>query len=201
MQETLVSYCYLRQHGIPYSRVHLARLMRAGRFPAAVQISANRIGWRLSDLEAWKTSRPTARSIRTSAIWISPTPRSKTISPKNTDGRSGPLVTVDGRTREAALLRRVRADLTAHVGGKPTAIERALIERAAVLSLRLAQIDGKIIAGRGLTADDTKLALAWNNALRRTLTTLGGQSVKPADPLAALRAHVAARSQDGSPTA
>jgi predicted DNA-binding transcriptional regulator AlpA len=39
-------------------------MMRAGTFPAAVQISPNRIGWRLSDLEEWKRQRPLARSLR-----------------------------------------------------------------------------------------------------------------------------------------
>jgi prophage regulatory protein len=33
------------------------RLVRAGRFPAPVQLSAQAIGWREHDIEAWLTSR------------------------------------------------------------------------------------------------------------------------------------------------
>jgi hypothetical protein len=74
-------------------------------------------------------------------------------------------------------MRRVRAELTAHVGGNPSAVQRALIERAVILSLRVAQIDAKILSGDGLTLHDSNFALAWNNALRRTLAALG---VEPA---------------------
>lgn len=58
------------------------------------------------------------------------------------------LAKLDGRTREAALMRRVRAELTAYVGGSPTFPQRSLIDRAAILALRMAQIDEKIIGGR-----------------------------------------------------
>jgi hypothetical protein len=81
---------------------------------------------------------------------------------------------LDGRTKEAALMRRVRQELTAHCG-HPNTIQRALIERAVILSLRVAQIDYKILAGEELTLHDSNFALAWNNALRRTLTALGVQ--------------------------
>ena len=60
------------------------------------------------------------------------------------------LAKLDGRTREAALMRRVRAELTAHVGGHPTFPQKCLIERAAVLALRIAQIDLKMLAGEPL---------------------------------------------------
>jgi predicted DNA-binding transcriptional regulator AlpA len=51
-------YDDLRALGIKYSRVHLRRLMAAGRFPAAVQLSPNRIAWRQGDIVAWDASRP-----------------------------------------------------------------------------------------------------------------------------------------------
>ena len=89
---------------------------------------------------------------------------------------------LDGRRKEAALMRRVRAELTAHCGGNPSAVQRALIERAAILSLRVEQLDAKIVAGEALTIHDSNYALAWNNALRRTLAALG------AEPAAAGRA-------------
>jgi hypothetical protein len=105
------------------------------------------------------------------------------------------LAKLDGRTKEAALMRRVRADLIAHVGGLPTVTQRLLIERAVVLSLRVAQIDAKILAGESLTLHDSNFALAWNNALRRTLVALGIEPARsrPLDPMEAIRRHVAAR--------
>jgi len=59
--EIFVAYSQLSAHGIVFTRVHLRRLIAAGIFPPAVQISPNRLGWRLSDLAAWKASRPMAR--------------------------------------------------------------------------------------------------------------------------------------------
>jgi hypothetical protein len=94
------------------------------------------------------------------------------------------LAKLDGRTREASLMRRVRAELTAHCGGSPSATQRALIERAVILSLRVAQIDAKILAGEALTLHDSNFALAWNNSLRRTLVALGQPAAQKAPTLA-----------------
>src|SRR5258708_4162290 len=83
------------------------------------------------------------------------------------------LARVDGRTREAKLLRRVRAELTEHVGGSPTAVQRMLIERCAWLSIRLAMLDKKIESGKDFTQVDSNTYLAWNNSLVRTMARLG----------------------------
>lgn len=53
----VVSYAGLRALGVRYSRVHLRRLTAKGRFPAPIQLSDNRIAWRLTDLERWLASR------------------------------------------------------------------------------------------------------------------------------------------------
>ena len=59
--DVFISYDELPQQGIPkYSRVHIRRMIARGVFPAAIQLSPNRVGWRLSDIVAWKRSRPTA---------------------------------------------------------------------------------------------------------------------------------------------
>lgn len=104
--------------------------------------------------------------------------------------RHGRLCKLDGRTREAALMRHVRKELIAHVGGHPNPVQRALIERAVILTLRVAQIDTKILQGEVLSLHDSNYALAWNNSLRRTLTALGVDSVstsaKPQPSLAEL---------------
>jgi predicted DNA-binding transcriptional regulator AlpA len=57
--ETFVSYEDLPNHiGTRYSRVHVRRLIQRGLFPTPALLSANRIAWRLSDLQAWIASRP-----------------------------------------------------------------------------------------------------------------------------------------------
>lgn len=59
--DIFVPYSQLAEHGISYSRVWLNKMMRRREFPAAIQLSQNRIAWRLSELEGWKKSRPRAR--------------------------------------------------------------------------------------------------------------------------------------------
>jgi hypothetical protein len=88
------------------------------------------------------------------------------------------LAKLDKRTREAWLMRRVRDELTRHVGGEPSVVQRMLIERAAVLTLRLAKLDEKIVNEPGaLTLHDCNFVIAWQNALTRCLVALG---VEPA---------------------
>jgi hypothetical protein len=83
------------------------------------------------------------------------------------------LAKLDGRTKEAALIRKVKAELTAHCGGNPTFPQKMMIDRAAILALRIAQIEAKIVAGESLTLHDSNFAIAWFNAYRRTLTAIG----------------------------
>jgi predicted DNA-binding transcriptional regulator AlpA len=56
-----IDYRELRSRGIPYTRVHLNRLIKAKLFPAPVWLSPNRCAWRLSDIEEFEDSRSTAR--------------------------------------------------------------------------------------------------------------------------------------------
>lgn len=58
--ERFVSFAELENFGVRYCRLHVRRLVGKGEFPAPVRLSANRIGWRVSDLEKWMASRPTA---------------------------------------------------------------------------------------------------------------------------------------------
>jgi hypothetical protein len=88
--------------------------------------------------------------------------------------RPASLLKLDGRTREAALLRKTRADLTAHVGGKPSATQKAMIERAAMLTLHLGLMDEKTLsAGGTMTEHDSRQYLAWSNSLTRALSLIG----------------------------
>lgn len=95
--------------------------------------------------------------------------------------RASVLAKLDKRTREARLLAEVRADLTAHVGGSPSATQRRMIERAAWLSLHVAQLDAKAAEGGAMTPHDTRTYLAWSNTLTRLLRQLGmkGAAAKP----------------------
>jgi hypothetical protein len=122
------------------------------------------------------------------------------LGPYSTRKKAG---TVDGRTREA-LLRRVRADLTKHVGGNPSATQQALIERAAWLSLHIALLDERTVrtlakardgrltrdemlaAGATLSESDSRQYLAWTNSLAKVMGQLGskGMAPRPAEPKA-----------------
>ncbi|GEM_PF-5332682 len=58
--EIFVTYPQLPCHGVKYARVHLRRLISRGLFPRPIMLSPNRIAWKLSDIEAWKATRPQA---------------------------------------------------------------------------------------------------------------------------------------------
>src|SRR5437763_209650 len=77
--------------------------------------------------------------------------KAPTIGPYS---RSHHLFKVDGRTREAQLMHRVRKELTKQVGPNPTTTQRMLIDRAVILSLRIAQLDRKIVADQHFTILD-----------------------------------------------
>ena len=99
--------------------------------------------------------------------------------------RPNVLAKLDRRTKIARLYDSVVSDLTAQFGGAPSATQRALIQRAAWLSLRVALLDAKIGAGE-FTERDSRHYLAWSNSLTRTLARLGLESADDAEPSAAL---------------
>ena len=78
---------------------------------------------------------------------------------------------------------RVREELTAHVGGNPSFPQRMLIERCAVLTLRLALADQRIIDGELLPLHADQWLCAWQNSLTRTLVALGVKPEAAAQPL------------------
>lgn len=47
-----------------YTPQHIYRLMRAGKFPQRVRIGANRVGWRLAEIETWIAERPVINARR-----------------------------------------------------------------------------------------------------------------------------------------
>src|SRR4051812_36159359 len=84
---------------------------------------------------------------------------------------SGPstLLKMDQRTKEARLIRETRAELLAHVGGNPSATQRALIEALVQIKLRLAMMDRKFAEAGGQTDHDSRTYLAWANSYGRML--------------------------------
>jgi prophage regulatory protein len=47
----------LRERGIKYSRPHIWRLYKAGKFPKPVKLSASRNAWLASDIDVWLAAR------------------------------------------------------------------------------------------------------------------------------------------------
>ena len=47
--------------GIPWSRMHIDRLEKAGKFPKRVQLAPNSVGWVENEILAWLAERIAAR--------------------------------------------------------------------------------------------------------------------------------------------
>jgi prophage regulatory protein len=59
MSKRLLTFDELKpRKGIPYTRQHLARLEKAGQFPARVQIGANRVGWFEGEIDEYCRDLP-----------------------------------------------------------------------------------------------------------------------------------------------
>ena len=102
-------------------------------------------------------------------------------------GRLGPYSThlralssdrLDGRTREARVLKATRNELIKLLGRSPNAGELAFIERLAWLQLRLAALDRKLLDG-DFTEFDASVYNAHVNSFGRALVKLGVLGGKP----------------------
>jgi hypothetical protein len=69
-------------------------------------------------------------------------------------------------------MRRLEAELLAHIGGAPTIGQRLLIERVCRMRLQLATFDEKVAAGEGWTAHDQRTLSGLANAYRLTIREL-----------------------------
>ena len=49
----LLTFADIKLLGIPYSRAHLYRLIKAGKFPRPVRLSEARVAFRQADLRQW----------------------------------------------------------------------------------------------------------------------------------------------------
>ena len=59
LPQVLIPFQGLRVLGISFSRVHLRRLVNAGRFPPPVRPSEGRVAWRSGDIQNWLANLPT----------------------------------------------------------------------------------------------------------------------------------------------
>jgi hypothetical protein len=121
--------------------------------------------------------------------WVNFTADMPQIGPYS---RTATLSKLDGRTREARLMRSTRAALIAHVGGKPSVVQQTLIERACQLQIRIAMMDRDFADGGVQTEHDSRTYLAWSNSLTRTLRELGLKGA--ADKRPSLQDYLAGRS-------
>jgi hypothetical protein len=97
-----------------------------------------------------------------------------------------------GHSREARLFGCLRRELIAHVGGEPSAAQRALIDRCAMLQTHLARMDEKVFGEGEMSDHASRQYLAWANSVSRMLQALGLEPAKPkamtaADSLRILR--------------
>jgi len=91
-------------------------------------------------------------------------------------------VRLDRRTTASKVTETFRAELVAHIGGKPSAVQSALIEQGVQLKLRLFAMDSAFAERGAQSAHDTRTYLAWNNSLTRLLRQLGVKGVAEKAP-------------------
>jgi prophage regulatory protein len=60
-QQNLISYRELKARGVPYSKPHLWRLERAGKFPKRVPIGPARYGYIVSEIDDYIAALVAAR--------------------------------------------------------------------------------------------------------------------------------------------
>lgn len=106
--------------------------------------------------------------------------------------RPDSLAKLDGRTKESHLVRKMRAELLAHVGSNHSVVQLELIEQLVQIKLRLAVMDRKFVETRAKTDHDSRTYLAWANTYGRLLERLGVKDASPAlqEPTGTLADHI-----------
>ena len=83
------------------------------------------------------------------------------------------LARADGRTGEGRLLKMVRQELVAHVGGSPSTPQAMLIEVIALKAMRLGMVSEAYKAGAGELGKVDETFLKLSGSLREDLRLLG----------------------------
>ena len=68
MPTKVLSFKDLRERGISYSRVHIHRLVGAGKFPRPIKIGENRTAWLERELDEWLDAKIAERDAQTVGI-------------------------------------------------------------------------------------------------------------------------------------
>ncbi len=142
-------------------------------------------------------TEPTLSRRPTEAMPAAGPPHANT-PPKRVRRRGGLLVLPSARTGEGKRLREFRIGLIAHVG-RPSLVQLALIDRATVLQHHLTTFDRKAAADGGMSDHTTRVYLAWQNTLTRTLAQLGMKGAPT--PVPTLAEHLARRAAEARATA
>jgi hypothetical protein len=89
------------------------------------------------------------------------------------------LPDLDRRSVEWRVFDEFRQGLIAHFDDTPDILQMILIDRAAWIFLRMRMMDEWLLKSDGISDGSSHVYLAWSNALRRLLVSLG---IKPAPP-------------------
>jgi hypothetical protein len=76
-------------------------------------------------------------------------------------------------------MKRVRDDLAEHLGGNVSATQRMIINRIAMLQLRVELMDRNALRGGDQTERDQRQYLAWCNTISKLLRHLGLKGAAP----------------------
>jgi hypothetical protein len=95
--------------------------------------------------------------------------------------RSG-IKGLDKRTKAARHIAKAKAALLAHIGGTASVTQMAVIDRAAVLSLRIALMEAQTGPAGEMTEKNSREFLCWCNAYCRLMGQLGLEAA-PQRPL------------------
>ena len=82
----------------------------------------------------------------------------------------------DGRSADKVFIRQIREELAAHIGGSPSLVQQALIDRAAWLRLHLRRMDQAALETGGMTDHRTKQYIVAIRAYSQLLAALDVQS-------------------------
>jgi prophage regulatory protein len=64
----IVKFKELRAYGVLYSRTHIDRLEKAGKFPKRVALGTYRMGWLESEISSWMRTQVAGRSREPGAL-------------------------------------------------------------------------------------------------------------------------------------
>jgi hypothetical protein len=99
----------------------------------------------------------------------------------------------DGRTREAKIIKQTIDDLVEHVGGRPTAPQKLLIDASVILVLRLRVALDRYATGDGDCESLDRHVVALQNGLRQNLLAIGLQ--RPTEQAPSLKAYLEGRAE------